>query len=726
MKQTNNAIKFLMAQYRAIFQNAYFKGLATAAVVTMGLAAGQAQAQRSGDEAFTGAEAIPSGETLIITGAKVNDADNNLNKYKFIQIGDNKSFEGDISIQGGDAANTGNYVSGSAPTTFTARSLTVSGGATNGLLIQGAENKAATATFTNGVNVQAGVISLTGAKANNGTGTLESTNIDIGSATVNTGAKIELAGTATQVGYSLAGDGADKQPVTGNSPKKTTDYTTLSLIKNGSLITKASADTTGAVVDAAVLDINGGAITVNKPSSSSDLTLNIVKGDLNAGTITTDAAGTLAIKFASGNFVDKDNKSVAKKLTLTSGTLTLGSDITLSGEGKLIVANQGAKLKATANDKGIKLTDNAAYAPATIADANAVAKNLPLTIGDGGLLELSQSLDLTQTENVPKFGAKANKADGIIGLAKGGIVKATDETLNADLGVDGAVAEADTITLKNPAQDKKVAFEQTVLSANKTLTLDSSDVTVKDSAEIVLGKESAKTIAASDAYKKDNADKKALLLGHAGSINSTNGTLTITSGGVMTVANGTWTSNADITLAADGGTAGALNVGIADADSAAKLSLGSKKLTTTEGTITVGGAKAKYAELDLTGANIEHTKTDVTIDKNGVLKLTGEQAQDLLTGSKSSNFKTFIKGGATLAVAGDLELKKADFANTNQLTADAINLSGDSSSSIATLKVDGSLTITDADDFQIKANNKLVAQGLVLNSGSQADPKAVG
>ena len=44
MKQTNNAIKFLMAQYRAIFQNAYFKGLATAAVVTMGLAAGQAQA----------------------------------------------------------------------------------------------------------------------------------------------------------------------------------------------------------------------------------------------------------------------------------------------------------------------------------------------------------------------------------------------------------------------------------------------------------------------------------------------------------------------------------------------------------------------------------------------------------------------------------------------------------------------------------------------------------
>ena len=49
MKQTNNAIKFLMAQYRAIFKNAYFKGMATALVLTAGLAAGQAQAASATD-----------------------------------------------------------------------------------------------------------------------------------------------------------------------------------------------------------------------------------------------------------------------------------------------------------------------------------------------------------------------------------------------------------------------------------------------------------------------------------------------------------------------------------------------------------------------------------------------------------------------------------------------------------------------------------------------------
>ena len=46
MKQTNNAIKFLMAQYRAIFKSAYLKGLAAAAVVTMGLSIGSAQANQ--------------------------------------------------------------------------------------------------------------------------------------------------------------------------------------------------------------------------------------------------------------------------------------------------------------------------------------------------------------------------------------------------------------------------------------------------------------------------------------------------------------------------------------------------------------------------------------------------------------------------------------------------------------------------------------------------------
>ena len=47
MKQTNNAIKFLMAQYRAIFKNANIAMLA--AIAASALAAGQAQATPIGE-----------------------------------------------------------------------------------------------------------------------------------------------------------------------------------------------------------------------------------------------------------------------------------------------------------------------------------------------------------------------------------------------------------------------------------------------------------------------------------------------------------------------------------------------------------------------------------------------------------------------------------------------------------------------------------------------------
>ena len=47
MKISNNALNFLLAQYRAIFKRAYIKGLASAVILTAGLAAGQAQAADS-------------------------------------------------------------------------------------------------------------------------------------------------------------------------------------------------------------------------------------------------------------------------------------------------------------------------------------------------------------------------------------------------------------------------------------------------------------------------------------------------------------------------------------------------------------------------------------------------------------------------------------------------------------------------------------------------------
>ena len=49
MKISNNALNFLLAQYRAIFKRAYVKGIASAVLLTAGLAMGQAQADQVTD-----------------------------------------------------------------------------------------------------------------------------------------------------------------------------------------------------------------------------------------------------------------------------------------------------------------------------------------------------------------------------------------------------------------------------------------------------------------------------------------------------------------------------------------------------------------------------------------------------------------------------------------------------------------------------------------------------
>ena len=66
MKQTNNAIKFLMAQYRAIFKNANIAMVA--AMVASALAAGQAQAATPADLDNAALNAAEEGAQLIVDG----------------------------------------------------------------------------------------------------------------------------------------------------------------------------------------------------------------------------------------------------------------------------------------------------------------------------------------------------------------------------------------------------------------------------------------------------------------------------------------------------------------------------------------------------------------------------------------------------------------------------------------------------------------------------------
>ena len=106
MKISNNALNFLLAQYRAIFKRAYVKGIASAVLLTAALAAGQAQAGT-----LTDATKLPASGDIKITGTAT---DNGPDKYQYIQIasGSTESFNGTLTIQSGTANGNGNYIKG--------------------------------------------------------------------------------------------------------------------------------------------------------------------------------------------------------------------------------------------------------------------------------------------------------------------------------------------------------------------------------------------------------------------------------------------------------------------------------------------------------------------------------------------------------------------------------------------------------------------------------------
>ena len=75
MKQTSSALTFLMAQYRAIFKRAYIKGIASAVLLTAGLAAGAAQAADTaglnwGTDNATTNDITISGEAIVDAQSK--------------------------------------------------------------------------------------------------------------------------------------------------------------------------------------------------------------------------------------------------------------------------------------------------------------------------------------------------------------------------------------------------------------------------------------------------------------------------------------------------------------------------------------------------------------------------------------------------------------------------------------------------------------------------------
>ncbi|MCK0535932.1 MULTISPECIES: hypothetical protein, partial [unclassified Anaerobiospirillum] len=709
MKLSNNAIKFLMAQYRAIYKNAYVKGLATAVILTSALAAGQAQAVTQGKKIDDAEWAKLNGPVEVVDTTNFLDikGKNATNSNEFV-----------LDLQSGSNVIQANGTSGAAVKADkgTIKITSTKGDAT--LDISTAVNGSGASLDIKAVEVIKGKLTTKGSGAQV-TAALNAGAITIGGTEAGASGTVEL-GDFTQTGYSLAGTG-----INGAKTQDVSNYSTIKLISGGKLGTAdtLTADLGQVKVDAANLVISGGTLSTGADSNLSGsgalFTVNLVQGQMDSGTIQTKSTkasdNKLSLIFADGNWKSGDT-AVEKVFTINGGTLDLATDMVVSGAGVVKFGKDLSKLDV--KNKGITVSGSAGVYADDAAHAATVIGALPITLSGGAFEIGSGDVDLTAADNKIKFAADAAK--GTIGIKDGSFFKANNSnvTVSGDLAAKMTV-EADGFTIKSGSA---VTLTKTKVKADSSLTL-LADTVVSGGTDtsITLGAQSLDSILASDKYKAIDTDKtlspeqkvaakKSMLInGTGGSISGNK--LTLQSGGTLTVANGNWTAKNEIELK-NATTSGKLVVGAQNGVASLTFAAGSK-LNVSSGTISVGASSASPQEavLDISalGAdNLTLTKGSLTADKNGTLIADATQIGDLT----AENFKTIISGGGTLQLNGDVELAKSKIATSD--TAGKLIFSG-AAGSLATLKAD-TLTITGADSVNIGEHGVIKATSLTLNN----------
>ena len=644
MKQTNNAIKFLMAQYRAIYQSAYLKGLTSAIIVTASLAAPQAQA------ATTDLNQATSGGTITIS------QDSDVLELTTLITKDNLPFTVKIStgkgvgnkVEGAAvSANKATFeINGSSDTAFKVAASTGAGGGTS-----------AAGSLTIGtLDVKKGSVTVEANGAN--AATLASSQINVGN-----GSQIIVAGTNNPSAASTIGD---------TSTKYNLEYgSTISLGSSGAMVGQDVVSTGGKIV------LNGGSYQT-PTTSAQKLDFDVAA----TSSITLPNSGdTLgALNIASGSTIDI-------KAAATGSTKELKITANTDGKGSIVVLQDGVSLKSSLNgntDGGVISVSGGAAAGGGGTPSNSELHLTAKTLGEflkptdstnnasGSLvLDANSTLKFTNDSSVDIAATETNSDGSAFKIASGNasvagqvvvsgattidgkkitISKAMGAGLDANLGVT-----ADELTLGDSST------HNTVTLGVKSLT--AKNVTFADSDTFVLADDITLSNLADDAT---DPTKKVAQKG------SITGPVIISGSKAITVDGGLYTSTGDITIS--GGAVKILNKKNADASS---LTVNGGNLildrAANDGVITVSGTQfASSALLDLSKVTVKYKKNPAATTYNvkfeaqsgGEIKLKGEDIAALLGDGSTSGAVFDIGSGSQLTAAGDLTLQKPDLIKT--------------------------------------------------------------
>ena len=346
MKQTNNAIKFLMAQYRAIFKNANIAMVA--AIAAAALASGQAQAAQTTPVDLDNSKLGSLTGPVTVDGTGQTDTDNPLT-YKDLKLTgvESSSTEGpavEMTITGGQGHTIKGVAAATKPSATPAKphinlsqtSITIAKDKTDVKLTIGEPGS------NGGTKVDPAATNVTLKNLTVTEGTLD---------LVADAKKAELATTVSAADVTF-GAGAAGKTATVNLAKNSSISANSLTVKEGAAVTVSG----GAALTAGSITVESGSIALGTASNADDVSTlsSTAKLDIKGGTISVDNGSAAGITAASIDF--------AGELT-NSGTLTMNGAV-------------GAKDGSTVvNDGTITIADGfTAESGSTVTNNNDAAK----------------------------------------------------------------------------------------------------------------------------------------------------------------------------------------------------------------------------------------------------------------------------------------------------------------------------------------------------------------
>ncbi len=760
MKISNNALNFLLAQYRAIFKRAYVKGIASAVLLTAGLAVGQAQAATAlTDTKITTNSALATADQEILIGQNAaDDKTANYNKITISGIQTNNTtgtWNANVTLNSGEAG-TANYIKG----TNGSVTLTGDGSLTIDIANDNAEHGLAISGGSNGATVSIGSINVA-------TGTLAISDSTGGNAKV----------VAGEITIGVATPAAN--PTTRATPPKYTGILTLSSAVNAKNATLGDANSVITIDNTGKLEVTAGSGTTS--ISGASLTLNkdamfLTKrtGD-KAAISTTLAVDELTALEGSFHIVSgTDTKTFTQEFTGKTasfgGNLLITKDATLDLKTKLAPATGGIEgqgvvtLEGTSNTvlggtlkvssgtlvvaDGAQL--NASVEKATIAIAETSSSKSTLKIRsstlkqflDGGNADY-QAINTNGTTD--KASAPSEKGavtissgtlhftDDNVTLSKFGFKATNDVDSNSEAGkITFNSGSVTNIVGKNFTIEKQLSTKD---GAGSKIQLKANSLTLGGSSVADYGFKSA-TVAnlyetATGTVELGNAVTLDVTLGDQVVVDGTSGVLSgdfilTDADKSITVAHGTFTQEGSLTIS--GGSLTVQNERFTDPNAQnidTKLTLSNLTLKADGSKITVDGKNNDAAatildlsEISKSEFNVSGGQTSsgsITVQNGGTLIATGEQVRAILDAEGTKGFAVKVDKG-TLEVEGNLTLDA-----TNELASDASAFDDNKitfhKTNGGTLSVDGKLTLEKAGTVKL-ANVDITAETLALNTAT--------